>query len=198
MLQRLLLVALTLGLGSVCATLVSAAPDLIPAQALFSDRVGDRIKSDGRGWYVDGEGVVSNFFTTAGEQDWVQFHTSKKPARTVVFNPIEVDSSASILLNAEKPIINVHDLGAVGTTPASRAAVFDTNTSVGKFRFDGLGGSCTVLASKASEDDDTWVVASDPDCDIARLVRLTRTKGQAIEMQLGLYHLPFEVTVMYR
>lgn len=93
-------------------------------------------------------------FTTAGQQDWVQFHTSKKPGRTVVFNPIDVYSSASILLNAEKPIINVHDLGAVTdpvTMPAHRAAVFDTNTSVGKFRFDGLRGSCTVLASMASQ-----------------------------------------------
>jgi hypothetical protein len=114
----------------------------------------------------------------------------------VVFNPIDLNPPyPSLLLSAEKPIINVDDLGAVtGTLPTPRPVVFDT--SIGKIKFDDLGGSCTVLASMASKAE--WVVASDPTCDIARLVRLTRTKGQAIETQLGLYHLPFEVTVMYR
>lgn len=178
---------------------LQAATNTVPATAQFSDRAGDHIKSDGRGAYVDGlDGVISHFFTTVGEQDWVQYHTSQKPGRTVVFVPEPVSGSPSVgaVLNAEKPIINFDDLAAVTScdtadgTCVLDSAVFDT--SVGKFRFDGVS-SCQVHA--IGNGNGTWTVSTASDCNWARLIRTRQVKGKTIEEPVGQYALPFQVTV---
>jgi hypothetical protein len=202
--------------AAVAAVVSSAIPHVyaganitIPAVATFVDAVPYAITSDGAP-YVDGSsGMTSHFFTTLGQKDWVQFHSTRS-RRTVSFHPTAVDASSPVLppLTAEQPIINIDDVASTTTAEPRVLSSAGFDTSAGRFRFDDSSG-CRVAA--VFDGANQWTISTDaipdPDdpaqlsgdvCDIARLIQVKQIKRQYTETTLGYYHLPFRVSVRYK
>ena len=124
--------------------------------------------------------------------------SSQKPGRTVVLMPVLVNGgigpvrscAATLLLNAEKPItISRTSRRAWGRVYGQCS--FDT--SVGRFRFDGVT-SCQVSAISDAAGT-SWTVSTAAECTWARLIRTRQVKGKTVEDNYGPYYLPFEITV---
>ena len=118
--------------------------------------------------------------------------SSQKPGRTVVLMPVLVNGgigpsglAATLLLNAEKPIINFDDLAACVGSCVLDSASFDT--SVGRFRFDGVT-SCQVGAISDAAGT-SWTVSTAAECTWARLIRTRQVKGKTVQDTYGPFYL---------
>jgi len=185
---------------------VGAGPStdtLYPATVTFSDRFGDAITSD---YANSGNHSYTN---TPAKRFEVGFHTvtndlvmrtlSNSIGRYLAFSfaPIAPPSAPTGTLQQNDMFMNIHTILNMPTGTAKNT-VANFSSDVGMFRYTPTWVDPTYATLVfVSRSGNVWTVTADPNPvpgapgDVAGLVK---TKGNT-ETLVGLYHMPFQITV---
>jgi hypothetical protein len=193
-------------------------PDYTPASATFRDAEGDAIRSDRLGPYTDGgsRGLEVHLFTCADCSQDLTIGTFRS-GRTLTFdyrNKVAGSGSGPLGTMSDNAFVNIRDIAAMmpGETKITRASF---NSAVGYFRWLSgpapthgsslLGqsyGSQAVEVTRSYDAPPTWTVStpSTPvwypgDYYAGDLAVLLKDAPKNTLASLGLYHMPFGLTV---
>jgi len=153
-----------------------------PATAAFSNRIGDAITSDGLGTYANGGGMdlgfhsVTNDLVIGGGPRYIQFNSTDQVTTT---GPEGVIQDFDYFINIHG-ILNM----APGEFRQSTANMSD-------FRFNPTKWAGTTRVSVFRDFDGAWTITAEPS-DVSALTQVVKGKEKAI----GLYHMPFQLTVV--
>lgn len=172
--------------------------DVTPVIATFANNVGDRVRSDAGGAYLDGVDGVHSLIDLL--DDFIlQLNGSGKrnaPRRQLFFDfnePVVASGAVALGTLYDDAFLNVDSIGtlAVGESRPSQAQF---NTEFGLLRFNPVNypGTSYVLVTRLSET--SWVITSSQDTggDVAALVQ--QSKRNTFR-HVGNYHMPFRVNV---
>jgi len=175
-----------------------------PATVTFSDRLGDKITSDylttGNHSYTNGGSakLEVGFYEVSADLVLKQLVGNLPRFLAISFAPITPPGAPSGSLRERNIFMNIHGILTIPPGTARNART-DINTAVGTFKHNPNWVDTTAYATEVlvSRTGNVWTVTADPNPipgapgDVAGLVK---TKGFT-ETLVGLYHMPFQITV---